>query len=94
MALQVASHRGTGAILPALADADTAYVSNEKSNTINIFGNDKLEVVKMVTVGQRPRGMLVTKDKKHVLPIDVAGLEVDKTIQVGEQPWDVFIAAP
>jgi YVTN family beta-propeller protein len=87
---------GLAAILPAHADADadTAYVSNWKNNTICVIDTDKLQVVKTIEVGQRPRGILVTDDKKHLPVIDVASLEVVKTIQVGEQPSAVFIAAP
>jgi len=85
---------GLVAILPAHADADTAYVSNWKSNTISAIDTDKLQVVKTIEVGQRPHGTLVTEDKKRFPVIDVASLEVVKTIQVDEQPWGVFIAAP
>ena len=135
---------GLAAILPA--HADTAYVSNEKSNTISVIDTDKLQVVKTIKVGQRPRGVLVTKDKKHILvciggddAIQMIDTNTDKVVgalpsgadpeqlvdhpygrllyvanedsnmvtvidvekrtrlgqvQVGEQPWGVFIAAP
>jgi YVTN family beta-propeller protein len=33
-----------------------AYVSNEKSNTVSVIDTDKLEVIKTIKVGQRPRG--------------------------------------
>ena len=85
---------GLAAILPAHADADTAYVSNWKSNTISVIDTDKLQVVKTIEVGQRPRGILVTEGKKHFPVLDGASLEVVKMIQVGEQPSAVFIAAP
>ena len=85
---------GLAAILPAHVDAATACVSSEKSNTISVIDTDKLQVVKTIEVGQRPRGILVTEDKKHFPVIDVASLEVVRTIQVDEQPWGVFIAAP
>ena len=85
---------GLAAILPAHADADRACVANWKSNTISVIDTDKLQVVKTIEVGQRPRGILVTEEKKHFPVIDVASLKVVKTIQVGEQPWGVFIAEP
>src|SRR5262249_14540423 len=44
-----------------------AYVSNEKGNTISIVDTDKLAVVKTIKVGQRPRGIGLTKDGKYVL---------------------------
>jgi YVTN family beta-propeller protein len=44
------------------ASAYLAYVSNEKSNTISVIDTDKLAVVKTIKVGQRPRGIGLTKD--------------------------------
>ncbi|MBI1869019.1 MAG: hypothetical protein HYS06_12130, partial [Methylocystis sp.] len=44
------------------AHAYLAYVSNEKGNTITIIDTDKLEAVKTVKVGRRPRGIELTKD--------------------------------
>src|SRR5262245_66565805 len=49
------------------ADAYLAYVSNEKSNTVTIIDTAKLEVVKTIKVGQRPRGIGLTKDGKYIL---------------------------
>src|SRR6202047_4095839 len=51
----------------AQASAFTAYVSNEKSNTISVVDIDKLTVVRTIKVGQRPRGIELTKDGKFVL---------------------------
>ena len=45
---------------PALAF--TAYVSNEKGNSISIIDTDKMEVTKTVQVGHRPRGIALNKD--------------------------------
>src|SRR5688572_26227300 len=59
-----------GAILAVLALASasalaaTAYVSNEKSNTISIVDLDRLEVTRTVRVGARPRGIALSKDKR------------------------------
>ncbi len=50
---------------PALAYE--AYVSNEKDNTVSVIDTDKLEVVKTIRVGQRPRGIGMTKDGKSVI---------------------------
>ncbi len=44
------------------AAAFTAYVSNEKGNSISIIDTDKLEVTKTVKVGQRPRGIALSQD--------------------------------
>ncbi len=49
------------------AGAFMAYVSNEKSNTISVIDTDKLAVVKTIKVGQRPRGIELTKDGKFIL---------------------------
>lgn len=65
---------GLAASLPAYAD--TADVSNEKGNTVSLIDTCKLQVVKTIKIGQRPRGLQ------------------PRQVQVGEPPWDVFIAAP
>ena len=49
------------------AGAFTAYVSNEKSNTVSVIDTDKFQVVKTIKVGQRPRGIELTKDGKFLL---------------------------
>ena len=49
------------------ASAFTAYVSNEKGNTVSVIDTNKWEVVKTIKVGQRPRGIAYTKDQKYVL---------------------------
>jgi PQQ-dependent catabolism-associated beta-propeller protein len=46
----------------APAHAYLAYVSNEKGNSITIIDTDKLEAIKTVKVGRRPRGIELTKD--------------------------------
>ena len=45
----------------------TAYVSNEKSNTVSKIDTDSWKVTKTIRVGQRPRGIAYTKDQKYVL---------------------------
>ena len=44
------------------AGAFTAYVSNEKGNSISIIDTGKLEVTKTVPVGHRPRGIALSED--------------------------------
>ncbi len=44
------------ATLPAAAF--TAYVSNEKGNSISVIDTDTKEVVKTIKTGNRPRGLL------------------------------------
>ncbi|MEA3094916.1 MAG: hypothetical protein QOJ04_6258, partial [Caballeronia sp.] len=60
---------GLGLLLCAAAPAGafTAYVSNEKSNTISVIDTSKWEVVRTIKVGQRPRGITITRDQKYVL---------------------------
>ncbi len=44
------------------ADAYMAYVSNERDNTISVVDLDQMKTVATVTIGQRPRGITLTKD--------------------------------
>jgi len=44
------------------AHAFLAYVSNEKGNSVTVIDTEKLEAVKTVKVGRRPRGIALTKD--------------------------------
>jgi YVTN family beta-propeller protein len=46
--------------------AGTAFVSNEKSNTVTVIDTATFAAVKTIKVGQRPRGIEVSKDGKHV----------------------------
>ena len=49
------------------ADASRAYITNEKDNTLSVIDIDKRKVIKTVNIGQRPRGITMTKDGKLVL---------------------------
>src|SRR5215467_1533753 len=69
---------GVFVLIGGQASAFTAYVSNEKSNTISVVDTDKFTVVKTIKVGQRPRGIELTKDGKFVL----VAVGDDDTIQV------------
>ena len=42
--------------------AYTVYVTNERDNTISVVDLDQMKTVKTVPVGQRPRGITMTKD--------------------------------
>src|ERR1700740_2842800 len=82
--------------LGAPAKAFTAYVSNEKGNTITVIDTARLEAVKTIKVGQRPRGIEVTRDGKFVLVavgdddtiqmIDTATNEIVATLRSGPDP--------
>src|SRR5260370_15311574 len=45
------------------AQAGTILVSNEKANSITVLDADSLEIVRTVPVGQRPRGIVLSKDR-------------------------------
>ena len=78
------------------AAAFSVYVSNEKDNTVSIIDSESLEVVDTLKVGQRPRGIILTKDGKHLLVcasdddtiqvIDVASKQIVKTLPSGPDP--------
>jgi YVTN family beta-propeller protein len=63
---------------PAPAAAYTAYVSNEKANTVSVIDTDSWTVTDTVKVGQRPRGIEFTRDGKFVM----VAVGDDDTIQV------------
>ncbi len=48
------------------AFADHVYVTNEKDDTVSVIDVKTLEVIKTIPVGERPRGIILSKDKKHV----------------------------
>ena len=55
------------AAITAPANAYMAYVTNEKDNSITVIDTDKLEAVKTVKVGQRPRGIILSNDDKWLI---------------------------
>src|ERR1700733_15401797 len=60
----------TGLLLLATsapACAYTAYVSNERDNTISVVDLDQMKTVQTIPVGQRPRGITLTKDGRELL---------------------------
>src|SRR3954451_5420265 len=60
------------------ANAYLAYISNEKSNTVSVIDTNTWQVTRTIKVGQRPRGIAVTRDQRYVL---VAASD-DDTIQM------------
>ena len=80
----------------AIAAADTIYVSNEKDNTITVVDGKTLESTKTVPVGQRPRGILLSKDAKslyicasdsdHIEVLDLTSDQVVRTLPSGADP--------
>ena len=49
--------------------ANLAYITNEKDNTVSVIDIDKKKVVRTVEVGQRPRGIIMSKDGNVELTI-------------------------
>src|SRR5215467_7068589 len=78
------------------AKAYKAYVSNEKSNTISVIDTAERKVIGTIKVGQRPRGIAITRDQKYVLVavgdddtiqmIDTASNRVVDTLPSGPDP--------
>ena len=78
------------------ASAYTAYVSNERDNTISVVDLDQMKTVKTIPVGQRPRGITMTKDGRQILVcasdddtiqiIDTATLRVVGDLPSGPDP--------
>src|ERR1039457_6183800 len=57
----------SGAALAGKAAAYTVYVSNEKGNSITVIDSATLKVKQTIPVGQRPRGIMLTRDGKELL---------------------------
>ena len=55
------------AAAPGPARAYTAYVTNERDNTVSVVDLDQMKTVQTVRVGQRPRGITMTKDGREIL---------------------------
>jgi len=51
-------------LIQKIAFAETIYVSNEKDHNITVIDGTSLEVIKTIKVGHRPRGIILSKDKK------------------------------
>ncbi len=78
------------------AFAVEAYISNEKGNTVSVIDTDKMEVTKTIKVGQRPRGIVMSKhgsfvavavgDDNTIQTIDTASKEVTGTLPSGPDP--------
>jgi PQQ-dependent catabolism-associated beta-propeller protein len=81
--------------------AYTVYVSNEKDNSISVIDGATLEIKKTIPVGQRPRGIILTKDGKSLLIcasdddtvqiLDLASDEIVGTLPSGPDPEQLNI---
>lgn len=52
-------------VLAGPAWADEIWVTNEKDDTISVIDPEKLEVVRTIKTGERPRGITFSKDHKR-----------------------------
>jgi PQQ-dependent catabolism-associated beta-propeller protein len=78
------------------AMAATAYVSNERDNTVSIVDLDAGKTIGTIKVGQRPRGITLTSDNKTLLVcasdddivqmVDLATRKVVGTLPSGNDP--------
>ncbi len=85
------------------APAYTVFVTNEKDGTVSIIDSAKLEVVRTVKVGQRPRGITLTKDHRWLLVcasddnavqvFDARTMELVKSLPSGQDP-ELFVLHP
>ena len=55
-----------GLLAATPAGADTILVSNEKDNTITVLDGATLRVLRTVPVGERPRGIALSRDKRQL----------------------------
>src|SRR6516165_7270770 len=85
------------AVMPVVeAGAYTAYVSNEKGNSVSVIDTATRKVIETIKVGQRPRGITFTKDQRYVLVavgdddtiqmIDAATNKIVDTLPSGPDP--------
>ena len=95
---------GRLAVMPASpALAYKVYVSNEKGNSVSVLDSDSMEVIKTIKVGQRPRGITISKDGKFLYVcasdddtieiIDTSSYEIVGTLPSGPDP-ELFVLSP
>ena len=48
------------------ASAHWVYVTNEKDDTVSVIDTETNEVIKTIDVGERPRGVTLSKDFKFL----------------------------
>ncbi len=91
-------------LLPiSFAQADTAYVTNEKDDTVSVIDLDTWTVTRTFEVGQRPRGIALSPDNKilyvctsddnTIRAFSTETLERLHDLPSGENP-ETFIVSP
>lgn len=91
------------ATLPAAVMAATAFVTNEKDDSLSIIDTGKMAVVKTVKIGRQPRGILLSADKSKlyicasaddtIQVFDIASQRVVQDLPSGEDP-ETFALTP
>ena len=89
--------------LPLAAGAGEIWVTNEKDDTISVIDIDKLEVVRTIKTGERPRGITFSSDHSRVYicasdsdtvqVMDPATGQVLHDLPSGEDP-EQFVLSP
>ncbi len=87
---------GTGLFAAHTAGAYTVYVSSEKDNVITVIDGETLQQKAQVKVGERPRGIALSKDLKslyvctsdedHIEVLDLTTLQVTHILPSGPDP--------
>ncbi|MGC2141209.1 MAG: hypothetical protein WA620_06460, partial [Methylovirgula sp.] len=72
------------------------FVTNEKDDTVSVVDGESLKLVKTIQVGHRPRGIIITRDKKDIViclgddaqlaVIDAYALKVTRLLDSGPDP--------
>jgi len=85
------------------AAAYTAYVSNEKGNSVTVIDTDTMKVIDTIKTGNRPRGITITKDGKEIFVcasdddtievIDTASHKIVGSLPSGPDP-ELFALSP
>lgn len=62
MLKMLAASAALSLLMSSPATAHWAYVSNEKDNTVSVIDTETNEVIQTIATGERPRGILLSKD--------------------------------
>jgi PQQ-dependent catabolism-associated beta-propeller protein len=73
------------------ARAETILISNEKDNTIAAIDGATLQLVRTVPVGERPRGIILSKDGRHLY---VCAGDNDRVEVLDLETWRVIRHLP
>lgn len=103
MLTKILTTTALAALMAGPVDAYTAYVTNERGNSITVIDMETLEVIKEVPSGQRPRGITISpsghelyvcaSDDDTVEVYDPKTMELLHTLPSGPDP-ELFILHP